>query len=132
MFGEQLQIRELTEPEVRLYVADGHTLSMIASGVCRADAYFRCPYEGGALFVLIQDENFPRCTEPPLQRIATIFPQAISSLNIPNHRPAFSGYLDDHGLAYERDQDRAAEPTANGIPASRPPPPQKQQKQQFV
>jgi hypothetical protein len=115
MLGEQHQIRELTELEVSVNVADGHTLSMIASRVCPANACFRCPYEGGALFVLIKDENFPRCTEPPLQRIATIFPQAISSLNIPNHPLAFSGYLDDYGLAYERDQDQIVV-KENGVP----------------
>ena len=33
---------------------------MIASGVCDADAYYRGPYEGGAAFLLIKDERFPR------------------------------------------------------------------------
>lgn len=84
----------------------GHVLAMIASGVCRADAYYRCTYEGGAAFVLIMDENFPKCTDPPLQRIATVFPQAIALLEIPDHKLALAGYLDHYGLRHEQDGDK--------------------------
>ena len=62
--GEQYGIPELTEPQVSLDQIDGHTLALFASGICEANAYYRCPYEGGALFVMIVDENFPKCTEP--------------------------------------------------------------------
>ncbi|MBL8797842.1 MAG: hypothetical protein JNM56_28350 [Planctomycetia bacterium] len=99
--GEKQQIPELTTPMLQLGDIDGHTLAMLASGVCQANAYYRCPYEGGAAFVLIQDESFPKPTEPPLARIASVFPQAISSIDIPDHRLALIGHLDHHGLVYE-------------------------------
>jgi uncharacterized protein DUF6882 len=101
MLGEAQGIPELAEPEVLLSEVNGHILAMIGSGVCRADAYYRCPYDGGAAFVLIKDENFPRCTEPPLAHIASVFPQAIASLDIPDHKLALTGYLEYYGLAFE-------------------------------
>jgi hypothetical protein len=103
MLGEAHGIPELAEPELPLEQIDGHILATIGSSVCRADAYYRCPYEGGAAFVLIKDENFPRCTEPPLARIASVFPQAISAIEIPDHRLAFTSYLEYYGIAFEGD-----------------------------
>jgi hypothetical protein len=96
--GEEQQIPEFTTPLLQLGNLDGHTLALIASGVCQADAYYRCPYEGGAAFLLIMDESFPKNTEPPLQRIASVFPQAIASIEIPNHKLALAGYLEHYGL----------------------------------
>ena len=65
--GEEQNIPELTQPQIPLTVEiNGHVLSMIASGVCGADAYYRGPYDGGAAFLLIKDEKFPRNQEPPL------------------------------------------------------------------
>ena len=66
--GQLQNIPEFTEPEHSLDVVDGHTLAMIASGLCQANAYYRAPYDRGALFMLIQDDKFPRCEEPPLMR----------------------------------------------------------------
>jgi hypothetical protein len=101
--GEEQQIAELTTPMFQLGDIDGHTLALLASGVCQANAYYRCPYEGGAAFVLIQDESFPKPTEPPLVRIASVFPEAISAIEIPDHRLALMGHLDHYGLAYEEE-----------------------------
>lgn len=105
-YGEQHGIPELTQSELPLDQIDGHTLALLASGLCDANAYYRCPYDGGALFVLIMDENFPKDPTPPLQRIASVFPQAIASLDIPDHRLALTGYLDHYGLAHEQDGDK--------------------------
>ena len=104
-FGEEQQIPELATPMFPLEGIDGHFLAMIASGVCHANGYYRCPYDGGAAFLLIQDENFPKNTETPLQRIASVFPQAIASIDIPNHRDALAGYLEHYGLVGEAEDD---------------------------
>ena len=96
--GEQQQIPELTEPQIPLTdEINGHVLSMIASGVCDADAYYRGPYDGGAAFLLIKDAKFPPSKEPPLARLAHFFPQAISAFSIPDHRLALTSYLDQYG-----------------------------------
>jgi hypothetical protein len=99
--GRLQTIPAFTEPELPLGEVDSHAFAMIASGLCRADAYYRAPYDGGVLLLLIQDDAFPRCTEPPLLRIISVFPQAIASLSIPNHRLALIGYLDHYGLTHE-------------------------------
>lgn len=103
VLGKLHQTPELIEPELPLDEFNGHGLAMLASGACQANAYFRAPYDGGAAILLIKDSNFPRCTEPPLHRISTIFPQAIATIAIPNHRLAFSGYLAHYGLIGEAD-----------------------------
>lgn len=63
-YGEQHGIPELTTPQLSLDQIDGHTLALLATGICETNAYYRCPYDGGALYVLIMDESFPNCTDP--------------------------------------------------------------------
>jgi hypothetical protein len=48
--GEEQQIHELITPLLQLGDLDGHTLAVFGSGICQANAYYRCPYEGGAAF----------------------------------------------------------------------------------
>lgn len=97
-FGEQRGIAELVSSQVLLEGIDGHTLAMIASGVCRSNAYYRAPYDGGAAYLLIMDDSFPRNTDEPLSRIATVFPQAIAALEVSNHRLALLSYLASYGI----------------------------------
>lgn len=52
-WGEKEGLQELTLPAVDLDRADGTMLSLIASEVCMASGYYRDPYEGGALFLLL-------------------------------------------------------------------------------
>lgn len=105
-YGEKNNVHQLTTPQFPLSELDDDPLVMLASGICEANAYYRCPYEGGALFVLIKDANFPKCSDPPLNRIATVFPQAIASLDIPNHKLALTGYLEHYGLSHEQNGDK--------------------------
>nr|WP_162660490.1 DUF6882 domain-containing protein [Tuwongella immobilis] len=105
-YGEQHGIPELTTPQLPLDQINGNTIGLLASSICEANAFYRCPYEGGALYVLIMDESFPKCTEPPLHQLATVFPQAIASLEIPDHRLALIGYLDHYELGYEQDGEK--------------------------
>ncbi|MBL8793997.1 MAG: hypothetical protein JNM56_08830 [Planctomycetia bacterium] len=101
--GEEQQIAEFTTPMLQLGGIDGNTLATIAGGVCQADAYFRAPYQGGAAYLLIQCNAYPKNTEPPLARIASVFPQAIAAMEIPNHKLALAGYLGHYGLAGQDD-----------------------------
>jgi hypothetical protein len=100
-FGEQQQIPELTAPQIPITdEINGHVLSMIVSGICDADAYYRGPYDGGAAFLLIKDPRFPRSTKSPLACIAHDFPQAISAFSLSDHRLALTSYLDQCSLSY--------------------------------
>lgn len=101
--GEEHRIAELTTPELRLGSVNGHILSLIASGVCNANGYYRGPYPGGAAFFLIEDESFPKRDVSPPARTVSVFPQLISALEIPNHKLAFLGYVEHYGLAAEEE-----------------------------
>jgi hypothetical protein len=102
-FGEQHSIAELTEPEVMLAKADGHKLSMVASGLLAADAYYRVPYSGGAAFVLIMQGSLRLSPVDPLARVTSIFPQVISGFPISDHRRALLGYLYYYGFTIGED-----------------------------
>jgi hypothetical protein len=106
ILGRLQNIPEFTEAQTALGHTGGHALAMIASGLCRAEAYYRAPYDGGAMFLLIQDDTFPRCQEPPLARVASVFPQAVAALHIPNHRLALAGHLAHYGLDGRDEGDR--------------------------
>jgi hypothetical protein len=98
--GEERKIREFTEACIPLARAKGHVLAMIASGVCGAAAYYRGPYEGGALFMLIPEGAFERKIAHPVLRITTVFPQLIMSFEL-DHRKAFLGYLEFYRMEVE-------------------------------
>ena len=103
--GEEHGIAELTEPIVPLDHADGHVFASIAVGECLGRAYYRGPYEGGAAFLLITDERLQLQVDYPLQRILTVFPQAISAMEIADHREALRGYLEHYGFEAESEGD---------------------------
>jgi hypothetical protein len=52
-WGEKEGLPELTLPSLDLNRADGTMLALIASEVCKANGYYRDPYEGGTLFLLL-------------------------------------------------------------------------------
>ena len=85
---------------------DGHFLASIASGITAAGGYYRGPYEGGAVFLLIDDETLPPPIENPLLRLSTVFPQAIANLPITDHRQALCAYAAFLGLAFEEEGQR--------------------------
>ncbi len=99
-FGEAARIPEFASPSFALEEFSADALALVASGICKADAYFRAPYEGGALYLLIADPSFPPPPGPPLARIATAFPRAIASLEIGDHRSALAGHLQHYGLEW--------------------------------
>jgi hypothetical protein len=104
--GQRQQIAEFTTAQLPLDEINGHLLSLIASGVCNANGYYRGPYTGGTAFFIIQDENFPKRDTLPLARIPLVFPQVISALEIQNHKLAFLGYLQHYGLTGVEEGDR--------------------------
>jgi hypothetical protein len=103
--GKERQIEELISPLLELSnTVNGHYLATIASGVCRSGGYFRGPYEGGALFMLIDERDFPprRGGATPLQ-ITRTFMETVQIYELSNHRTAFKHYLEYHnaGVAEE-------------------------------
>jgi hypothetical protein len=96
--GEQTGIAELTEAELPLATVDGHRLALIAAGVCGADCYYRGPYAGGAVFVLLDAPQVRQAAERSALRFVTVFSQAIGLLPL-RHRVALNHYAADLGWA---------------------------------
>lgn len=98
-YGEQNNVPTLATPQLTLdNLYNGHNLAMVASGVYKANAYYRAPYEGGALFLLIVDTTFPADMRHPVTRIAETFPRFIANVLLSDQRAALTGYLESHGL----------------------------------
>ena len=96
-YGAEKGVPELTQAEIPLGEVQGHLLSMVACGACKAKAYYRGPYAGGAVFLLITDPDFPTWTGNALARILFTFPQVFSTFPA-RHRRAFSAYVRYYGL----------------------------------
>jgi hypothetical protein len=100
--GKDDDIPELCETQ--LPVADqfdGHFWATLATGLCRANAYFRGPYKGGAVFLLIQDADYPRDVSNPLGRLLNHFSQSLITYNINDHKQALLGHADWLGLSVQ-------------------------------
>jgi hypothetical protein len=116
--GQGQGIDELARPEVGLDEVDGHRLSMIASGLLNADAYYRGPYEGGAVFMLIHDKAFRRREGEVAMRLSMLFPELLSNVELSNHRLAFESYLAYLGLKGQAGGDRLGGTLPDGRPFS--------------
>jgi len=107
-FGEEQQIKALTAAELLITeVVNGFNFSMVASGLYNADAFYRAPYEGGALYLLVKDAGFERSMENPVMRISRIIPAALKKLTIENHRLAVASYLQWYNFSLEPPQNGA-------------------------
>ena len=77
--GRALELSELVEPEFDVDpFHKGHALAMAATGVLGAAAYYRGPYEGGAVFLLIPSLQMPEpnmatqtLRSPPISRTSS-------------------------------------------------------------
>lgn len=97
-WGEREGIPEFISPSVDLNRADGHMFSLIASEVCRASAYYRGPYEGGAVLFLVFGEAIDRQPTFDLLALTRQFTNLISVYEF-NHKNALLSYFRLKGLA---------------------------------
>lgn len=103
-FGEQMRVAEFVAPELNLEDANGHLLSAIACGVCGADAYYRGPYTGGAVFLLLEAPALRQLSDDTPMRFIRIFTQFISAFSC-DHRPALAAYAAYKGFALQAGAD---------------------------
>src|SRR6266545_4298795 len=75
-YGLRNQIQELSQASLSLDHADGHLLAMLAAGVT-GRCYYRGPYDGGALFFLV--EGVPPGVLAPIspERTVTVMTQVL-------------------------------------------------------
>lgn len=97
-YGEQHHLPELAERSCSLSVADGHRLSMVASGLVRKTCYYRGPYEGGALFFLVLGLPVELFARVAVERACTVLGQLISEFEV-DHRLLAESFLQDQGFA---------------------------------
>lgn len=90
-FGEQQRVAEFVAPALNLEDADGHKISLIACGLCGADAYYRGPYAGGAVFLLLTAPSLRRFADDTPMRFIRIFTEFISAFPC-DHRLALAAY----------------------------------------
>lgn len=100
--GDAQGIAELVKPQLPLEELDGHQVGLVASGIHGRGAYYRCPYDGGAMFVLLPDVALPKVEHPSI-RVATVFPQVIDKFEIDDHRTALRGLLESLGFTLTED-----------------------------
>jgi len=90
-FGRQNGVAALSDPESSLEDVNGHLLSLIASGLCGADAYYRGPYDGGALFLLLSAPEARQQDDPATTAFVRNFLGFTSTYSC-EHRPALAAY----------------------------------------
>ena len=98
-FGEEHGIEELTEPVFVLGEGlTGHMLAMACSGLAGGKCYYRGPYEGGALFMLL-DEVPAHVTAPvSAQRAVFVLNDLISQFAV-DHRMLAINFLRQQAFA---------------------------------
>ncbi len=97
-YGAQQQLLELTNSTFGLDVADGHRLSMLASGLVRKTVYYRGPYEGGALFFLILGLPPEVFAPVAVERACSVISQVIETFEV-DHRRMAETFLHEQGFA---------------------------------
>lgn len=96
-FGESQGIEPLSTGELPSEAYPGHLLASVACGIAQADAYYRGPYPGGAVFFLIHDTPLSEAPPTPGERILTVLTQVIGTFEV-NHRAMARAYLEAEGF----------------------------------
>jgi hypothetical protein len=106
-YGEQHGVEEFMRPQLPLSdTISAEALAMITSQLANADAYYRGPYEGGAVFVMVRlPDDAPRPVDGDLLRAFRTLSASLMGLPVPIRRQAVRNYLNWVGLKTE-DQGR--------------------------
>jgi hypothetical protein len=95
--GEAQGVDAFTQPSLQLGDVTDHMIAMTCSGLEGGRCYYRAPYDGGALFALL-DGVPPEVLAPvPLARVNTVLMEVISQFDV-DHRRMVTGFLRQQGL----------------------------------
>jgi hypothetical protein len=95
-YGIREGVPEFTTGQLDLKQVTGHQLALVASRLCHADCYYRGPYDGGAVFVLIEAPLLRTSTGSTPLHMVNVFQQLISLFPF-NHRRTFLAYCQQKG-----------------------------------
>jgi hypothetical protein len=101
--GAESNIPELAERSFSLDIADGHLISMIASGLNPECCYYRGQNDGGALFFLVQDLPADVVGAVSGARAATVLTEVVSSFDV-DHRIMAQSFLESQGFELQIDE----------------------------
>lgn len=101
--GQEHGVRELTEPQLPLTAVDGHQLAAVAVGLCNADAYYRGPYEGGAVYVLLYDTPLAGPLRSPAPRMVTVLTE-LAATGFSDPRAVIEAYLESEGMGLKSER----------------------------
>jgi TPR repeat protein len=95
--GEAEGIEELRRPGYHLAEAGGHLLSLVASGVCGADAYYRGRHESTAVYFLVFATPVREQAPAPVEQVLATLTQALARLDV-DHRRLVWHFLRQQGF----------------------------------
>jgi hypothetical protein len=108
--GETDGLMLFTTRSFRLDNVSGHGISMVCSGLAGGKCYYRGPYDGGALFFLLEDVPASVLTPVPAERAITVINEVISQFEL-NHRRMVESFLVQQGYVL-RNNEESLEATA--------------------
>ena len=98
--GSQRGIGEFVEPKFMLDRITDHMLAMLCGALLDRTCYYRAPYQGGAVFLLL--ENLPASIRAPVapERVNTVLMQVVSNFEV-DHRSMAENFLRQQGFAVQ-------------------------------
>lgn len=104
-FGNQHSINEFTERSFSIDVADGHSLSLAASGLNDNCCYYRAPYSGGALFFLVLNVPNEVFQLVEAAQAIEVITEVISHIDV-EHQIMCESFLNSQGFTVELSKDK--------------------------
>lgn len=113
--GYEQDIVDLISPEIALSQADGYSIALVATGVCGASAFYRGPYEGGALFFTLTKVPPPK-RAPSAMELVNTMSMVMTQFQV-NHRLMAQSFLEQQGhtVAEEGRQLVSSAPNGAGV-----------------
>lgn len=99
-YGETHHISEFTEGSFDYSEEDLHKMGIIATGFCKADAYYLANYGQGVMVLTITDERIKASQKDEAAAVLTHFPNVISYFEM-NHKNAFTSYLAEKNFQWK-------------------------------
>lgn len=102
-YGNQNQIKFLSEEKTSLSELSGHDVGMLASGCCGADAYYHGSYDGGAVVFLVYETPLQKLPDLPPQQIVLTIVSTLQSFDV-EHRTMVLSFLKQLGCEVEESE----------------------------
>jgi len=99
--GKKHYIMEFSEARYGLDICGGRQLALLASGICKADCFFKVRREHQSLYMLLMVPPLRALGDPSPAHVRRVFKQAITNFEL-NHRTALKNYLLFKGYTYEQ------------------------------